>query len=65
MLHYFNINGKKVTVDFECDHPDLMDNTCPTCNGDCIGCKWCRATMLGSDAWYMLSQLKVAVAREE
>lgn len=48
-MHQITINNKKITVDFQCNHPKIKNNTCPTGSGDCAHCDHCIATMSAPD----------------
>lgn len=38
-------------VQFNCTHPDLNNNICPTGHGDCVSCRYCHAELSASDFW--------------
>lgn len=49
MKHAHNINGVNITVEITCGNPALENNTCPTGNGDCTNCHFCKVEMSAKD----------------
>ena len=56
MRHFVKINDVDITVDINCTSPDMEDNTCSGCSGDCEHCRYAVAVMSAEDFFKLRPQ---------